>query len=329
MMQQSHVASTVRCTYIMATTAVPKLWRIGGVFVTTMAPFYIYRRAYCSSTVTNKTPSLVLYQYQTCPFCCKTRAFLNYYGLQYQIVEVNPLSRKEIKFSKYKKVPLLTAGDVQVNDSSLIASVLRSSMILGKPVSRVLNMYPEIEFYDATNKTPVKERANKYFLMYGERSTPPLNELREEREWREWVDTHLVHTFSPNIYRTLRESWQAFQYISEVGNFNPLERAAARYFGTIMMYFIGKRIKKKYRLKEDVRQSLYDECNKWTAAIGKNRRYMGGDKPNLADLSVYGALTALEGLDTFDDMMKNTSIKKWYGSMKQCVDGHEGATDKQ
>ena len=51
-------------------------------------------------------------------------------------------------------------------------------MILGKPVSTVLDMYPEIQFYDATSKTDVKERANKYFLMYGERDTPPLNELR-------------------------------------------------------------------------------------------------------------------------------------------------------
>lgn len=26
-------------------------------------------------------PTVTLYQYQTCPFCCKTRAFLDYYGI--------------------------------------------------------------------------------------------------------------------------------------------------------------------------------------------------------------------------------------------------------
>lgn len=50
------------------------------------------------------------------------------------------------------------------------------------------------------------------------------------------------------------------------------------------MYY---KIINRYKLKDDVRQSLYDECNKWTTAIGKHRRYMGGDKPNLADLVRY------------------------------------------
>ena len=60
-------------------------------------------------------PSVKLYQYQTCPFCCKTRAFLDYYGINYEIVEVNPLLRREIKFSKYRKVPFIICGDnVQV-----------------------------------------------------------------------------------------------------------------------------------------------------------------------------------------------------------------------
>ena len=59
-------------------------------------------------------PSLMLYQYQTCPFCCKTRAFLDYYGISYEVVEVNPLFRREIKFSKYRKVPFIICDDVQV-----------------------------------------------------------------------------------------------------------------------------------------------------------------------------------------------------------------------
>ena len=59
-------------------------------------------------------PPLTLYQYQTCPFCCKTRAYLDYYGMSYNVVEVNPLFRREIKFSKYRKVPFIVSEDVQV-----------------------------------------------------------------------------------------------------------------------------------------------------------------------------------------------------------------------
>ena len=62
-------------------------------------------------------PPITLYQYTTCPFCCKTRAFLDYYGITYTTVEVNPLFKKEMKFSKYRKVPFILTGennDVQV-----------------------------------------------------------------------------------------------------------------------------------------------------------------------------------------------------------------------
>lgn len=50
---------------------------------------------------------LTLYQYKTCPFCSKVRAFLDYHGLPYEIVEVNPVMRQEIKWSVYRKVPIL------------------------------------------------------------------------------------------------------------------------------------------------------------------------------------------------------------------------------
>jgi microsomal prostaglandin-E synthase 2 len=45
-------------------------------------------------------------------------AFLDYHDIQYKVVEVNPLSKKEIKWSDYKKVPILTVDDEQLVDSS-------------------------------------------------------------------------------------------------------------------------------------------------------------------------------------------------------------------
>lgn len=40
----------------------------------------------------------------------------------------------------------------------------------------------------------------------------------------------------------------------------------------------------RHNLQDDVRQDLYKAVNDWVAAIGKKRRFMGGDDPNLADL---------------------------------------------
>lgn len=57
---------------------------------------------------------MTLYQYKTCPFCSKVRAFLDYHGVPYEIVEVNPVMRKEIKWSTYRKVPILMVNETVV-----------------------------------------------------------------------------------------------------------------------------------------------------------------------------------------------------------------------
>lgn len=45
-------------------------------------------------------------------------AFLDYHDIPYKVVEVNPLSKKEIKWSDYKKVPILVVDGEQLVDSS-------------------------------------------------------------------------------------------------------------------------------------------------------------------------------------------------------------------
>ena len=48
----------------------------------------------------NTKIKFTLYQYQTCPFCCKARAFLDYFGINYDVVEVNSVTRKQVSFEK-------------------------------------------------------------------------------------------------------------------------------------------------------------------------------------------------------------------------------------
>lgn len=139
-----------------------------------------------------------------------------------------------------------------------------------------------------------------------------------------------MHTLSPNVYRTQAEAFQAFNWFSDVGewekNFPTWERKLIIYVGASAMYLIGKRLKKKYNLKDDVRESLFDECNYWAKAVSaKNTMFMGGQVPNLADLAVYGVLSSIEGCDAFQDVLKSSKIKDWYFSMKDAVETHKGA----
>ncbi|KAJ6881758.1 prostaglandin E synthase 2-like [Populus alba x Populus x berolinensis] len=76
---------------------------------------------------------VVLYQYEACPFCNKVKAYLDYYDIPYKVVEVNPISKKEIKWSDYKKVPILMVDGEQLVDSSAIINKLRNK-IHGKEI---------------------------------------------------------------------------------------------------------------------------------------------------------------------------------------------------
>ncbi|CAF3989029.1 unnamed protein product, partial [Rotaria magnacalcarata] len=47
---------------------------------------------------------------------------------------------------------------------------------------------------------------------------------------------------------------------------------------------------------------------------------LGGSEPNLADLNVYGVLTAIQGCEAFQDLMSNTKIQPWFERMKNLVE---------
>uniref|UniRef100_A0A7S1T8I6 Prostaglandin E synthase 2 n=1 Tax=Compsopogon caeruleus TaxID=31354 RepID=A0A7S1T8I6_9RHOD len=234
--------------------------------------------AWVSSEAAQPSPiQITLYAYEPCPFCNKVRAFLDFHRVQYRWVEVNPLSKKELSFSEYKKVPVAVINGEQVNNSADI-------------ILRVDGMLHE------KNTTFSSE---------------------EEEKWFRWVDTWLVKLTPPNIYRTASESLQTFDYLTEVSNFSPWQKQSVRLVGATSMYFIGKRMKKKYGI-EDERQALYSAVDNWIDALGQ-KDFLGGDTPNKADLAVFGVLRSLRNFDTYADMMANTHVAGWYRRMEIAV----------
>jgi len=245
---------------------------------------------------TGKIPSsIILYQYEVCPFCCKVKAFLDYHNIPYRTVEVNPLSKAEIKWSEYKKVPIiLLDGSVQMNNSSSIISQLAS----------------DVESVASSKKT-----RKKNWLPLKPQST---NET-DITAWRRWVDEKFVRAITVNIYRNAKESFQTFDYITEHGNFSWPQRQAARIVGATMMWGLSSRLKKKYDIHGDVRESLYQLAEEWVAGMG-DRPFMGhGDQPSLADLEAFGVMRSIVGTDTFMDLQHNTSIGPWYERMMKHV----------
>ncbi|XP_030625713.1 prostaglandin E synthase 2-like isoform X2 [Chanos chanos] len=274
---------------------------------------------------------LTLYQYKTCPECSKLRAFLDYYGIPYETVEVSPVTRQEIKWSEYKKVPVLMIEGketLQLNDSSVIISAMKTCMIdKSKSLPEVISYYPRLTSTNIFGRE-VTEFTNRYWVMLNEIAIeliyPSKNARKQEVRWRQWADDWLVNLISPNVYRSPAEALASYDHIVRQGKFGPVEGVLAKYMGAVSMFFISKLLKIWYRLQDDVRQDLYSAVDEFITAIGRRRKFMGGDRPNLADLAVYGVLRAMEGLQAFDDVMERTKVKKWYLAMEKATREHHG-----
>ena len=42
---------------------------------------------------------ITIYQYKICPYCSRPKTFLDYLGVTYKAIEVNPLTKSQLKFS--------------------------------------------------------------------------------------------------------------------------------------------------------------------------------------------------------------------------------------
>ncbi|PNX93817.1 prostaglandin E synthase, partial [Trifolium pratense] len=132
-----------------------------------------------------------------------------------------------------------------------------------------------------------------------------------------WVDNHLVHVLSPNIYRNTSEALESFDYITSNGNFSFMEKISVKYAGAAAMYFVSKKLKKKYNITDE-RAALYEAAETWVDALN-GREFLGGSKPNFADLAVFGVLRPIRYLRSGKDMVEHTRIGEWYTRMESVV----------
>lgn len=260
-------------------------------------------KAYARPTHLKGLPtSITLWQYEVCPYCCKVKAVLDYYKLPYQVIEVNPLTKAELKWHpEYKKVPVIkmvaSSGEEEVVvDSTWIVSRLAAEVEAAKAATH-------------RGKPPAASKAQ---------AAAAATALEKETRWRKWADERFVKVLTANIYRSFDESLNTFQYITEQTNWSWGTRELARLSGTLIMWQVGKRLPAKYKIEGDLREAMYTSCNEFVEAMS-GTPFMGGSSPDLADLAVYGVLKAIEDTPTFKDAMSNSKIAPWFGRMAEAI----------
>ena len=206
-----------------------------------------------------------LYEYTVCPFCWKVKAILDFKGIPYERIEVNPMNKKEIAFSAdYKKVPIyITETGEQINDST--------------PIMRSVDQ--EGQVFDGSEK---------------------------EGKWLTWSNDVFVKALVPLVYQSIGDSIRAFDYITKSSVFTPFQRLYIKYSGAFVMWMVAK--KRKVENPEEYFQKCLQE---WVSAIGDNA-YLGGEKPNGADLAVWGILRSVKDLPAFEQVLKNERALKWF-----------------
>ena len=280
------------------------------------------------------------------PHSNKVRAFLDYSGIKYRVVEVNPMTKAEKKsnpqLAATKEVPVLMINGKLLLDSTQII----------KNLNAIMNLYR-----DAKSQHVV---------------TP------DEESSLAFVDQRVVILTAPNIYRSFRESIDSFDYIAQNSqlskNTGTVTLLATKYVGAVMMYLISeKKLKKKYNIT-DPRQMMYQALAEWSEHIhrqarrlsqtaqcngqkgcsqvyepfnfarlmfvlvcgysllicfssrisgNRGQRFRGGAQPNLADITCFGVIRSLQNYATGRDIMNPANTSKefvdWYRNVEQIV----------
>ena len=164
-----------------------------------------------SSQQQEQVPSITLYQYYICPFCNAAKAVMDFAKTDYNAVEVNPLSKAEIKWSKdYKKVPIMTIDEKTYNGSDdIIQAVVNSSS-------------------SSSSFPPTSSSSN--------------------RDWDAFAKDELAPLLYPNLCATLSDSWNAFGYVHgpQGKEFSLIQKASIQSLGSVAMYFAASKIKSEY-----------------------------------------------------------------------------------
>ncbi len=212
-----------------------------------------------------------LYQYAACPFCSKVASILKYKGVDYDVIEVHPLNKKEIAFSTdYRAVPIyIDSAGKQINDSTAIMRHI------------------DQEFPD-----------RKAFR----------GDTDKEEKWLTWSED-FVQGLPTAVYGDLASSLKSFDYITKVGKFNWFQQRMVKYSGALVMTMVAKKIAKRRNIT-DPAAFLRMKTEEWVKGL-EGRDYMGGNEPNGADLAVFGIARIVAPLSAGKIFRENTAFWNW------------------
>lgn len=263
-----------------------------GISVVAVTVMLNKTRTFCSTPNDDENAPFrpTIYQYLICPFCNRVKSYLDFCGVQYDTIEVNPLTKAEIKNLKLvaKKVPVAIINGQVVEDSGKIIEVITKLGEEGK-----IEGFPGKEFFS-----------------------------EDTSKWNEWSEKKLAVMLYPNITHTFEESWECFEYAGKVESWSWVQRNLVQVMGTMAMSLANGKIKKKYGIVDE-RKELKEVINVWCDAL-QGQQFLHGDQVTMPDILVFGVLKSIHGLRTFNEIMaENSTLKEWYNNVEAAMPAKE------
>jgi microsomal prostaglandin-E synthase 2 len=219
-----------------------------------------------------------LYQFATCPYCNKVKAFLDRYGIPYDVVEVDPFNKKELKSHAYKKVPQLKVG----SDGPLIVDSTEIVNLLSPVVGASLD-----------------------------------SDVEKWRTWGSSILVrYVVLKMNSGISDTVANyRYIQSQDISTSLKMKYLSAGAVMF---IMAHGpVKKNLRKEGCKVENVSVELEAELSKWMKeAVGANP-FQGGETPSPADTDIFGILQSIKGHRVYNELRDKSPVTPWMERMEQ------------
>jgi microsomal prostaglandin-E synthase 2 len=192
------------------------------------APRFNYRRflttppARLFTAATSIQPEVTLFQYQICPFCNITKSLLSHSKLDFECVEVNPLTKAELKAwsGEYRKVPIAVIDGNQINGSEKIIETILTEPFVQKMLQ----------------ERWADEKCNDMTMQQFQTSD-------NAQKWLRFAVDDLAALLYPNICGSLSDSHEAFGYVRNVDSFSALQKISVQSLGALAMYFAAKKVK--------------------------------------------------------------------------------------
>ena len=127
------------------------------------------------------------------------------------------------------QVPVLVVDGEQLNDSKFIIKALDAKLRSGSG-----RRNPRLWRPASADAQAEEDKWFRWACLCAPVVAPHIRHT-DPRFCRSWVDGRFVHVLTPNIYRTVAEAKQTFNYITDKGNFGFVDRELARWSGVAIM----------------------------------------------------------------------------------------------